>query len=302
VLAVDDDAAARKLIANWLTKSELQCLEASSGESALEIAERHAESLDAIVLDVSMPGIDGFETIARLKANLRTAHIPIVIVTAHATGEQDIVRGVETGAVDHVTKPFSGPVLVAKVRAMAERTQAERQLRSKLASAEQNACSDALTRLYNRRHFEERLREASAHCLRHREPLAVVVVDLDHFKSINDTHGHDSGDRVLVHVADIMRSVFRAEDTVFRYGGEEFVLLLRCDARNAARATERLRQALRATAIRLAGEDRVVTFSAGIAAAAEANGFRVEDLVARADEALYRAKRAGRDRTALEES
>ncbi len=300
VLAVDDDEATRKLTVRWLNNAKLATIEANTGEGALALAAENADEIDVVVLDVMMPGIDGFETALRLQSNPLTAHIPIVLLTAHATAETDILRGVESGAVDHVAKPYSGPVLVAKVRAMAQRTQAARDLRSQLRVAEENATIDPLTRLYNRRHFDQRLREAIAHTTRHHEPLGLVMLDLDRFKTINDTFGHVGGDRVLVHVADVIRSVIRVNDSAFRYGGEELVLILRGDATSAARASERLREALAAKPVRLGDTDRVITFSAGVAAASTENGFRVENLVARADEALYRAKNEGRDRTVLE--
>jgi two-component system cell cycle response regulator len=211
------------------------------------------------------------------------------------------VRGVETGAVEHVAKPFSGRVLAAKVLALVTRGRAERSLEKKLLFAETNARVDALTGLFNRRHFEARLREEGAHARRHSRPLALVLVDLDHFKSVNDTYGHEEGDRVLKHVGGAIPTVLRAEDSAYRYGGEEFVILLRdCDAASAKAVGGRLRARLIATPITLgegaARVQKTVTFSGGFAAAEVSNGFATEDLVARADKALYRAKGAGRDR------
>ena len=303
VLVVDDDDALRVLVGKWLSKAGLTVVEARTGEEALEKAREMANALDAIVCDVMMPGLDGFEVVKRLKADPATSPIPIVLLTAHATAESDIVRGVESGAIDHLAKPFSGPVLVAKVRALCERARVERALRRKLRHAEENATVDALTGLFNRRHFEGRLKAEASHALRHRRAFALVIFDLDHFKSINDTFGHEEGDRVLKHVAEAIRASLRGDDQAFRYGGEEFVLLLRaCDASSAAVASERLRDELRARPIDLGEklERRVITFSAGIAAADASNGFNVADLLARADAALYRAKRGGRDRSELE--
>jgi diguanylate cyclase (GGDEF)-like protein len=301
VLVVDDDEALRALVVTWLTKSGLTCLEARSGEEALESARARAQGLDAIVCDVMMPGIDGFEVLERLKADPVTAPIPVVLLTAHANSEQEIVRGVEGGAVEHLAKPFSGRVLAAKVLAMIARGRAERSLEEKLRFAEKHATVDALTGLFNRRHFDARVREEGAHARRHSRPLGLLMLDLDHFKSINDTYGHEQGDRVLSHVGAVIPTVLRAEDSAFRYGGEEFVILLRdCGAASAKLVGGRLRARLNGNPIVLArgGErvERVITFSGGFAAADADNGFMVEDLVARADRALYRAKAAGRDR------
>jgi len=302
VLVAHDDDALRALVVRWLSKAGLRCVEARSGDEALEKASAMAAQLDAIVCDVMMPGLDGFGVIARLKADPGTRLVPIVLLTAHATAETDIVRGVELGAVDHLAKPFSGPVLVAKLRAVCERARAERALRTKLRFAEEHATIDALTGLYNRRHFDSCLRAETKHAQRHRRALSLVLFDIDHFKAINDTFGHAEGDRVLRHVADITRTVLRTEDMAFRYGGEEFVLLLRaCSAESAAGVSERLRAELRMAPIALgdAGEPRLVTFSGGISAVEESNAFDDTSLVERADAALYRAKRAGRDRVEL---
>jgi two-component system cell cycle response regulator len=299
VLVVDDDDALRLLVVRWLTKAGLACIEARSGEEALESAKSLAEGLDAIVCDVMMPGLDGFAVLERLKSDVTTAAIPVMLLTAHANTDGEIVRGVETGAVDHLAKPFSGPVLSAKVRALVARGRNERSLQKKLRFAEKHATLDALTGLFNRRHFEARFREESSYARRHSRPLALVIVDLDHFKSINDTFGHEEGDRVLQHVGANIPTVLRTEDSAFRYGGEEFVILLRdCNASAATVVGERLRACLKARAVLLgmADEPRIITFSGGIAAADTANGFMTEDLVTRADQALYRAKRAGRDR------
>ena len=305
VLVVDDDEATRALTARWLKNAKLNVLEASSGEAGLELAIAGASTIDTIVLDVMMPGLDGFATLKRLKEMPATAVIPVVLLTAHANHERDVVEGVETGAVDHIAKPFSGPVLVAKVRQLCERSRGERELRAKLRQAEQTATVDALTSLGNRRHFEARLREESAHARRHQQPFALVMLDIDHFKTVNDTFGHEEGDRVLVHFADVIRSILRADDAAFRYGGEEFVLILRaCDAERGVRAAERLRAALKSRPIELgeASVVRHVTFSAGVASPRASSGFATDDLVSRADAALYVAKRGGRDRVEVSAS
>src|SRR5258708_2218707 len=132
VLVADDDPPTRMLVTRWLTKAGCDVVEADDGESAVRLAHERAATLDAIVLDVMMPGLDGFEALTRLREHVDTAAIPVVLLTAHATGEKDLVRSAESGAIDHLTKPFSGPVLVAKVRAACERGRAARALKEKL--------------------------------------------------------------------------------------------------------------------------------------------------------------------------
>lgn len=304
ILVVDDDDALRALVVRWLASAGMRCVDAPSGLEALRIAHELAHELDAIVCDVMMPGIDGFEVISRLQQDDSTRSIPVVLLTARATAEADIVRGAESGAVDHLSKPVSGPVLIAKVSGLCERSRQARALREKLRTAEENATIDALTGLFNRRHFEDRLRAEAAYAKRHRRPFAIAVLDIDHFKSVNDTFGHDEGDRALRAVADAMRDVLRTDDMPFRYGGEEFVMLLRaCTRDSAVVAATRLQAKLRSQPLALGpdGVVRMLTFSAGIASAEEANAFSATDLVARADAALYRAKAGGRDRVEVED-
>jgi diguanylate cyclase (GGDEF)-like protein len=303
VLVVDDDDTVRLLIRSWLGKAGLACLEASSGEQALAILAGGA-AVDVIVLDVMMPGLDGFAVAARLREDPLTADIPVLMLTAHATSDADVVASAEAGAIDHLSKPFRGPVLVAKVKSAAVRGRAARALQQRVASAEARATIDALSGLYNRREFDLQIRKEAAYAVRHQRPFALFLFDLDHFKSINDTFGHEGGDKVLVHVAEGLRQTLRREDSAFRYGGEEFAVILRmCTEDEALRMAERFRGWLGQHPIHLqpvsGGETtpRVITFSGGVSAAARENEFRVVDLVGRADAALYRAKNEGRDAT-----
>jgi two-component system cell cycle response regulator len=302
VLVTDDDAATRTLIARWLMGAGLLTMEASTGEQAIALAREHAETIDAIVLDVMMPGMDGYAVLEKLSSDPLTSNIPVLLVTAHANAEDDLVKSFQKGAVDHIPKPFRGSVLTAKVQSFCARRRAERQLASRLAVAEARATTDALTRLYNRRHFESRLPEEAANARRHKVPFSLLLADLDYFKSINDLFGHAEGDRVLVHVADSIRAVLRSEDTGYRVGGEEFAVLLRAtDSTGGTAFGERLRRWLEQHPLDLGGESRVITFSAGVASADAAHDFSADRIVERADEALYRAKRGGRDRVELAE-
>jgi two-component system, cell cycle response regulator len=295
---VDDEEVTRKIIVQWLTRARFTCVEQTSGAAALQALAADPDAVDALVLDVTMPGLDGLDVLARLKENPETAHIPIVLLTAHAAAESDVARGIDAGASFHLTKPFAGPVLVAQVRAACERSDAERELRMRLHFAEEHATTDALTGLMNRRAFEGRLVEGVANTSRHREPLTLVMLDLDHFKKVNDTFGHAGGDRVLLYFARALRRAIRAGDQAFRYGGEEFALLLpKCEVDGALRVVERLQRDMRDRPVSLVeGKSEVVRFSAGVASAHDRNAFRLEDLVARADAALYKAKSGGRDR------
>jgi diguanylate cyclase (GGDEF)-like protein len=223
------------------------------------------------------------------------------VLTAPGTRESDIARAVDAGAAFCLPKPVSGAVLVAELRAACQRADADRELRARLHFAEEHATTDGLTGLMNRRAFDGRLAEGIANTARHHEPLSLVLLDLDFFKRTNDTFGHEAGDQLLLYFARALRRVVRLGDHAFRYGGEEFALLLpKCDAPGATRVVSRIQADLRARPVSLGdGHELIVRFSAGIATAEAGNGYRVEDLFVRADGALYKAKREGRDRVEL---
>ncbi len=301
VLVVDDDKAARTLVRLVLEKAGLKVVEADSGEEGLAVLTARAAVLDAVVLDVRMPGLSGFEVLKVIQDDAYFSRIPVLVLTAHADTEEDVVRSALLGAVDHLGKPFSPAVLQAKVVRAVRRRREQRELEGRVSAAERLARIDALTQLGNRQLFYERFREEAAFAARSRSPLALAVLDLDHFKSYNDTLGHDAGDLALQHFSGTMTSSIRREDSAFRYGGEEFVLLMRgADRRSAKACTTRLRAALKQSPVVLTdGSTRQITFSGGIAVADESNEFWTEGMFGRADEALYRAKESGRDRDEL---
>jgi two-component system cell cycle response regulator len=298
VLVVDDDDATRRLVVKWLEGAGLACLQANNGVTALALLRQRATDLDLVVLDVMMPTMGGFDVLKNMRADPELTPIPVILLTAHAEDEADVVRGAALGAIDHLTKPFSGPILKAKVMRAVERRQSERKLAIKLEEAEKLARIDPLTQLGNRQLLRERLREESAYARRHHQPCCVALLDIDHFKQINDTLGHDAGDQALKHFSKLLAAALRQEDGAFRYGGEEFVLLLRnADAKVGLTTTDRLRTALRLRPVKLSdGNERFITFSAGVAVANDENEFLTENLLSRADEALYRAKESGRNR------
>jgi diguanylate cyclase (GGDEF)-like protein len=299
VLVVDDDPATRKLIGHWFERAGIPVHATEGPHQALELLEARADSVAAIVLDVMMPEMTGYEMLEQLRASDSTVAIPVVMLTAHAIDEPDVVRALELGATDHVSKPFSGPVLVAKVRRMIDERRRVWELDARRKHAEADAARDALTGLYNRRHFESLFQSELAYAKRHEVPLALAILDIDHFKSLNDVFGHQEGDRVLSYFAEALRENLRGEDHAFRIGGEEFALLLRgTDAAGATAMVGRLRDAFKKVPLRLGKETEYrISFSSGVISAdADAT---IEEMVRRADEALYAAKRTGRNRTVV---
>ena len=283
VLVADDDLAVLGLMAQILEDAGYDVVTARDGAEALE--RTRATAPDLLLLDVALPVVDGLAVCREIQAAGPTAP-PVIFVTGYAR-TVDRVAGLDTGAVDYIVKPFDAEELEARVRA-ALRTKAAK---DSLAAA---ALVDPLTGLPNRRHLDARTREAIAFAKRHGRPLACLLVDLDHFKQVNDTFGHGAGDGVLRAVAAQLDAHTRASDVVARYGGDEFVLLLpETDVAGAMAAAEKVRTAVAAAAAPVA-----VRASIGVACW-EPQLAEPDALFAAADAAMYRAKALGRDRVAL---
>jgi diguanylate cyclase (GGDEF)-like protein len=286
VLVIDDSPLIHSLVRVRLEDEPVEVHFADSGRAGLEKAA--SMQPDLILLDVDMPEMDGFEACRRLKADPGTAAIPVVFLSGASTAQQK-VQGLDLGAVDYVTKPFDPAELRARVRA-ALRTKYLMDLLAK------RAMIDGLTGLWNRACFEQRLASELSLVRRSERPLACAMLDLDHFKRINDTHGHPFGDEVLRGVANVIQEACRAEDVPCRYGGEEFVLLLPNTAlEGAVSLAERIRAAVSNTPFIFRRERVAVTCSIGIADNMRLAGSDTS-LVDMADQALYRAKQDGRNR------
>jgi diguanylate cyclase (GGDEF)-like protein len=283
VLVIDDSDLIHNLVRARLADQPVVVHSAATAADGLAMAASLAP--DLILLDVDMPGCDGFEACRRLKSDAATTAIPVIFLTGAGDPEQK-VRGLELGAVDYVTKPFDPSELRARVRA-ALRT---KYLMDLLA---QRAMIDGLTGLWNRACFEQRLQTELALAARTARPLACALIDLDHFKLVNDTYGHPFGDEVLRTVAQVVVDACRTEDVVCRYGGEELVLLLpNTTAAHALELADRVRLAVSQTPFRTLQGSLKVTCSIGVADSLDG---RAAAMVELADRALYRAKQSGRD-------
>lgn len=265
-------------------------IEAADGEQALAAALQHQP--DVVLLDIEMPVMDGYETVQALKADPVTADIPVVFLTGRV-GAQDVARALQLGGHDYLRKPPEAAELLARVSAALRVKALQDELRNRAEDLDRMSRTDYLTGLHNRRHMEEHLRMLGAGAKRHGYPLAVLIVDVDHFKNVNDTLGHQGGDDVLTAIAQRLRKALRLEDILGRWGGEEFLVLLAHTSAEAAVAlAERLRQEVCATPIVVTDVALQVTISVG-GAAAEVPGDH--DLVRQADAQLYAAKDAGRN-------
>ncbi len=244
---------------------------------------------DLVLLSLSPDGGDALRLASRLRAEAATRDVPLLLV-ADAGQKGLVLRGFDLGANDHVLRPVDPNELRARVRNQIRRKRYQERLRTELDRSLEMAVTDALTglrnRRYVRRHLEGILRQAGA---------AVLMLDVDRFKAVNDTYGHAAGDAVLREVAERVRAQIRASDVVARYGGEEFLVVMAATTEEEAQVVgERLRAAMEAVPVQADGQKLNVTSSVGVAAA-EA-GTSVDALIAAADEALYRAKRLGRNR------
>ncbi len=302
VLVVDDDATTRMLAERALVSAGFVVLQAGDGREALDMVAESPEQIGAIVLDVLLPAVGGFQVLETLKRQEQYRDIPVMLLTAKANAEADVIRGIEVGADDHVQKPFRDKVLAAKVRALCERRLESLELARRLRVAEELATTDALTTLGNRRAFEAQVAVEVAFSKRHRQPLSLLVFDVDHFKDVNDRFGHPEGDRALYHVSEVIRSSLRVSDQAYRLGGEEFAVLLReCGATGAQITANRVLRGVGGQDFTFHnGDVQRITLSGGIAVMDEHNDFDAERLLERADDALYQAKKAGRGRVVME--
>jgi diguanylate cyclase (GGDEF)-like protein len=290
VLVVEDSPTARAVLRKSLVAHGFAVTEAFDGEEALSQA--RATTFDVILLDVEMPKLDGYQVISELKADPELQSIPVVFLTGRETVE-DVAKGLRLGAHDYLRKPFEEIELVARVRAAARMKSLQDELRQRHAALLEISRRDGLTGLFNRRYLEEQLFVMASSAARHGQSLAAIMVDIDHFKRVNDTHGHAAGDAVLCAVAERLRTRLRLEDLIGRWGGEEFLILLaQTEAAEAATLAEALRQRVGSSPIEAGGAKVTVTVSLGCAAALDRD---FEKLIRRADAALYEAKSAGRN-------
>ena len=215
VLLVDDSPSNIRVMAAVL-QERYRVKTATSGQQCLDMALKHKP--DLILLDIEMPGISGYETCRELKDMSETRDIPIIFVTGRDNIEDEEL-GLRIGAVDYITKPIRPVILSARVDThITLKRQQDRLL--------QLAMHDQLTGLYNRHYMLEMVDQRIARARRHNTPLTTLIIDLDHFKKINDTHGHIVGDQILEQVATLLERQCRTEDTVARFGGEEFIVLM----------------------------------------------------------------------------
>lgn len=303
ILVVEDDAAISRLLEGLLTKSGFEVHIARDAQAGLALALQWQP--DILLTDLVMPGGGGLKLIEALRAAEAGRHIYVVVVSV-LSDTDTLAQAFALGADDYVVKPFHARVLLARLKAgmrvitlQRELVRRNVELAEALQKAEAAALTDALTGLPNRRYLVARLGQECAAVRRTGRPLCTLAIDIDHFKAINDRHGHQAGDAALVEVAQRLRTTARAGDVVGRFGGEEFLVLAPDTPLPAAtQLAERLCAAIHASPLTIDGVPVSLTISVGVAEMAQDSPDcrEVDDLLRRTDQALYQAKAAGRNR------
>jgi two-component system, cell cycle response regulator len=293
VLIADDDPIPRRLVEAALQQNGYEPVIAVNGEHALRILNA-PDSPRLVVLDWEMPRLDGLSVCRALRAGRQEPYVYVLLLTSNDRPEA-VVEGLDAGADDYVTKPCDLNELSARLRAAVRILTLQDQLVAAREASREQAMRDGLTGLLNRAAVLDALQQECSRTDRIGGSFGVIMVDVDHFKTINDTYGHLVGDGVLREVASRLRTTLRTYDSIGRFGGEEFLVIAPgCAATGAQELAERLRHAVGGAPIAYSGRTLAVTISLGVAAGA---GSPARDALLRgADEALYTAKSHGRNR------
>lgn len=322
ILIIDDNPRNIQLLGYLLKEKGYQIAAAINAEQAYAMIE--SLKPDLILLDVVIPETDGFKICRKIRSFTATEHTPIVFLTAKGN-TSDVISGLELGAIDYITRPFNNQELLARIKIhirqkqkydhmmihmveLQERIQQEEQLLKKRQDEiqvltiknhdlSQKVITDELTGLYNRRYIFNRLISEIAKSQRHQADLSIIMLDIDHFKKINDRYGHPSGDIVLQDLSKIFGNAIREIDLAGRYGGEEFIIILpETDIPGAHRVAKRIQKQV--AAYRNESENLSVTISQGISSlSSQCHDYT--RMIALADQALYSAKKNGRNRIEL---
>lgn len=298
VLLVDDSRQARVSIKEALAGLFSVFIEAEDGLAAIKSFVE--EKPGFIITDVEMPSINGYRFISTIRNMEDGRDVPIILLS----GSKDILKkkltGFNLGASDFLMKPFESEELVARVKSLLRVRNLMEELKEKNTLLEKLAVTDELTGLHNRRHFFESAHSQMALGLRHHFKIACLLMDIDHFKRINDTYGHMAGDEVLRRAGSLLRSCKREGELLARFGGEEFIMcLFNTDAQSAEMAAERFRKLMMEHDFSSVAQGLKITVSIGVAVYPQEHVDSVDALIKSADKALYESKSLGRNRVTL---
>lgn len=295
ILIADDSIVSRHLLESTLKKWGYEAVVASDGNQALELLSREDAPTLAII-DWMMPGMTGLEVCRRVRQCGREPYTYILLLTSKSLRE-DLIQGMEAGADDYIIKPFDQHELHVRLRAGSRLVELHTELLATREAMREQATKDALTGIWNRSSIVEALQRELARSNRELGPIGVILLDLDHFKQVNDTYGHFAGDAVLQEASRRLFNCIRPYDSIGRYGGEEFLIILPgCDELTTCAQAERLRLQLCGEGIDISGTVFAVSGSFGCTNTVPGRPITPEALIRKADEALYLAKRLGRNR------
>ncbi len=296
VLVAEDSAIYQRLVGNCLQDWGFSPIMAKDGTEAWQVL-RRPDAPKLVLLDWVLPGLDGIEICRRIRQAGSDRPYSYIIVLTGKTGQKDMLEAMQAGADDYIVKPFDEPALRARLSVGKRILDLHEELVSARESMRHAATHDGLTGVLNRGELMEALARELGRARRDKKPVGVILADIDHFKNVNDTHGHLYGDEALKEIAHRLRSRLRVYDSVGRYGGEEFLLILPgCDLVNTIVRADDLRATIASQPIVASKISRAITASMGVAVASELGETDVEALLGQADRGLYAAKKNGRNR------
>ena len=286
ILIIDDTLSNLDIVSDFLIDYDVIAI--NNGADAISII--HSEKIDLILLDIIMPDMDGYELCKLLKDDNSTEHIPIIFLTSKSD-EDSIEMAYDIGGIDYVTKPFKPKELLAKVKR-------ELYLQDLQEELKLLASTDPMTKLFNRRYFTEMSESLLDLAKREKTQSAIIMLDIDKFKNINDTYGHKVGDDVIISLSKTLQEFTRKSDVVSRWGGEEFVILLpNTDLDGALTIAEKIRVTVENLVLLVEeNKDLKFTVSIGVSTVYSENDLNIEASINRADIALYTAKKSGRNK------
>jgi two-component system cell cycle response regulator len=298
ILIAEDDPVSRRMLGKVLNKSGYEVVAVENGKIALD---KYKEKFFPIVLtDWMMPEMDGFELCKSIRDHAIERYVFIVLLTAKDSKE-DIILGFEAGADDYLTKPINYAELIARIKTGTRILELEQSLRIANEEIKKLSITDALTTVYNHRYIMENLPREIKRSVRYSRNLSLVMVDIDHFKKINDTYGHQTGDYVLKKISSYLKDSIRYElDWVARYGGEEFLIVLpETDISGSTCVAERFRETIEKMEIKFKGKHVSITASFGVSSFEPSDNSQMvtaEMMIKDADKFLYEAKNGGRNK------
>ena len=294
ILVVEDHAPTADRITSSLAREHTVGIVADPQDALFRAAEGR---FDLLIVSLDLQNYDALRLVGQIRSLERTRYLPILLVT-NADQKARLLRGLDLGANDYLLRSSDKNEIVARVKTQVRRRRFTERLRDNVQQSMEFAVTDPLTGLYNRRYMESHAGSLVDRAAERNKPLSVLVIDIDHFKSVNDTYGHDAGDEVLREFSDRLRSCIRGIDLACRLGGEEFVVVMPdTDMGVASKVAERIRRRIAGEAFPIDRASRLIdiTISIGLAGRIDA-GDNATMLLKRADDALYRAKRSGRNR------